>query len=216
MYGTAFYDQIRGGAQSSAASVAHQVTQLIQPRRVVDVGCGEGWWPVAFADYGAETVVGIDGAHVTPAPELLSVGTFIPHDLVNPIPDDVNGGESFDLAVCLEVAEHLPPGRAWSLVAELCDLADVVLFSAAVPGQPGTGHVNCQPPGYWAGLFAEHGYTGSGALRARWWGNPDVEWWYQQNMLLFTANEPFLAKDGCPYVIHPELYRWALDGGAVR
>jgi hypothetical protein len=39
-------------------------------------------------------------------------------------------------------AEHLPPGAADGLVAGPAALSDRILFSAAVPGQGGTGHVS--------------------------------------------------------------------------
>ena len=39
----------------------------------------------------------------------------------------------FDLALCLEVAEHLPAKAADAFVASLVELAPVVVFSAAMP-----------------------------------------------------------------------------------
>src|SRR5262249_60644531 len=48
----------------------------------------------------------------------------------------------FDLVVCLEVAEHLPTDSAANLLTNLCNAGDVVLFSAAIPGQGGVNHIN--------------------------------------------------------------------------
>jgi hypothetical protein len=118
----------------------------------------------------------------------------------------------FDLAVCLEVAEHLPPERAASFIAELCHLAPVVLFSAAIPGQGGHHHLNEQPIGYWNHQFNTHGYECSGALRWAVWDNPDVENWYRQNLLVAThypENLPGLFDTPLaqPYaVVHPILF----------
>jgi hypothetical protein len=71
----------------------------------------------------------------------------------------------------------------------LCELAPVVLFSAAVPGQGGHGHVNEQWPAYWVERFSSLGFHCSGALRWRFWRDERVEHWYAQN-LLFAAHDP--------------------------
>ncbi len=206
VYDQGFYDTIRPGVQSSAAVIVPLVMDHIKPRTVVDVGCGEGWWARAFADAGCD-VLGIDG------PWGSGQRAGIPyraHDLAEPLPDDLG---QFGLAVSLEVAEHLPPGRAASFIADLCRLAGVVLFSAAIPGQGGAGHLNEQPPSYWAGLFETHGYAVSGALRWTIWDDGRVENWYSQNLLIAT-NLPgvyprlmFGWRMAAPmHVVHPVLF----------
>lgn len=200
-YSTDFYDDIRAGARSSAAAVVPVVLELTSAQTVVDVGCGEGWWGREFAERGC-SVLGIDGGEVQHNAQI----EIVHADLEARI----SVGGRFDLAVCLEVAEHLSADRAAGLVADLVGLAPSVLFSAAVPGQPGTGHINCQPPSYWSDLFAMHGYGGSGALRSHFWGSDDVEWWYQQNLLIFSDHRVEGAlEDGCPYLVHPTLYDYA-------
>lgn len=181
-YSTSFYDTIRGGVQDSTSVVVPLVMEHIHPRRVADIGCGEGWWAHRFADHGCKAI-GVDGGYVQFIDPLGDL-RFIAHDLRLPLPAL---GE-FDLAVSLEVAEHLPSSRAAGFVAELCALAPTVLFSAAIPGQGGTGHINEQPMGYWVTLFEGCGYAVSGALRWMMWGNPLVENWYQQNMLVATRD----------------------------
>ena len=58
-------------------------------------------------------------------------------------------GRRFDLALCLDVTEHLPRECADPLVTLLTSLAPVVAFSAAIPVQDSYNHVNCQWPAYW-------------------------------------------------------------------
>jgi SAM-dependent methyltransferase len=175
-YSNRFYDKIRTGCQTSAQAVAPLIHNHVRPSRVVDVGCGEGWWGQAFADLGA-TVVGLESGEIrSAAPDVSIIG----HDLTEPFPDLGH----FDLAVCLEVAEHLPGHKAGHLIGELCSLAPVVLFSAAVPGQGGTGHINCQWPAYWHDLFAAQGWGVDWSMRFRVWDDDRVEPWYRQNLAL--------------------------------
>jgi SAM-dependent methyltransferase len=210
VYDTGFYDTIREGTKASARVVAPLVMDHakigIEPLKVIDVGCGEGWWAQTFDDLGCE-VIGIDGAYVASSP----LGErFIPHDLTQPLPGHL--ADRFDLAVCLEVAEHLPPERAASFVNDLCALAPVVLFSAAIPGQGGTGHINEQWPHYWVELFERNDYYGSGALRWQIWNDNRVENWYRQNLVVFTSDPASLPElfDSplAPVwpVVHPVLY----------
>lgn len=206
-----FYDIIRPGCQSSAAVVAPLVLNLIATEhpRVIDVGCGEGWWAQAFADLGAE-VIGLDGAYVQSSP----LGDrFIPHDLNKPLPAHLAG--RFDLAICLEVAEHLPAKRADSFIGDLCGLAPVILFSAAIKGQGGVGHLNEQPPKYWASLFEKFGFSVTGALRWQVWDDDRVENWYRQNILIASKlpadSENLAALFASPMaepwlVVHPILF----------
>jgi hypothetical protein len=204
-YDAAFYDTIRPGVQSSARIVVPMVMRHIGPRTVIDVGCGEGWWAQTFADCGCD-VLGIDGAYVESSP----LGDrFLPYDLTQPFVPPL---AHVDLAVCLEVAEHLPATRAASLIEDLCTVAPVVLFSAAMPGQGGTGHINEQPIRYWVDLFHGCGMAVSGALRWAIWDDPAVENWYASNCLV-AAREPeaypglFDTPLATPWqVVHPVLF----------
>jgi SAM-dependent methyltransferase len=179
-YDPRFFDLIRQGVVTSAQHVVPLLHRVLHgPVSVVDVGCGEGWWAHRFAtDHGCR-VLGVDrDADVS--------RTNIPFrqvDLDQLFPPDLG---TFDVALALEVAEHLPPHRANSFIGDLCHLAPVVVFSAAIPGQGGHGHVNEQWPAYWRNTFACYGYACSGALRFELWENPHVENWYAQNLLIAT------------------------------
>jgi hypothetical protein len=111
----------------------------------------------------------------------------------------------------LEVAEHLPATAGPSFVATLCGLGDVVLFSAAIPDQGGTNHINEAWPSYWNGLFREHGFECFDAVRSALWMRPDVEWWYAQNALIFAKGQAWLREKLLPVVepmpyVHPRKY----------
>lgn len=198
-YDSTFYDVIRAGIRSSAAALVPVLNDLFHPASVIDVGCGEGHWGATFAALGV-AATGVDGDYVANREPGI---TFIPADLSYLL--DVDG--PFDLAISLEVAEHLPPERAPSFVDDLCSLAPVVVFSAAIPGQGGTGHLNEQWPGYWAELFREAGYSLSGDdLRLAIWADDRIECWYRQNLLIFEPNDGIRRYREPLALVHPILY----------
>lgn len=202
-YTPGFYDTIASGSISSAAKVAPRVIELIGPiETVADVGCGQGWWGREFERLGAG-VSGFDGAYV----EDCQLANFTAVDLA------VEGivSEPYDLVVCLEVAEHLPADMADKLVETLDALAHhAVLFSAAIPGQTGAGHINCQWPAYWIERFERLGWFVTGQLRNEFWNDTDVEPWYRQNMLLFTRSPLTMSADPVLPLVHPEIWAWKL------
>jgi SAM-dependent methyltransferase len=176
---------IRGAdrSEASARKIVPCVLELVHPRSVVDVGCGVGAWLKIFGEFGIRDLIGVDAPYVPHEALRFDASRFVAADLTQPL----KLGRRFDLAVSLEVGEHLRAEYARTLVASLTDLAPVVLFSAAPPGQGGIDHVNEQWPTYWAALFATHGYSPIDAIRDRVWDDPDVDWWYRQNTLLFAS-----------------------------
>jgi hypothetical protein len=209
-YDKTFYDTIREGTQRSARQLVPLLVDELNlvRKKIIDVGCGEGWWAETFQQCGCETV-GIDGGYVESSP----LGDrFIPHDLSQPLPSHLS--DRFDAVVCLEVAEHLPEQRAAGFVKDLTNLAPIVIFSAAIPGQGGTGHVNEQWPSYWVDMFNSSGFIVSGALRFSIWDNTDIENWYRQNLLIAVRQdlEPhypdlFESPVAHPFpIVHPVLY----------
>lgn len=130
-----------------------------KPASVCDFGAGDAWWCKAFHDFGGVETVAVELDHIAIQfiPEQVAV---IIHDLREPL--DIH--RSFDLCICLEVAEHLPSTCAETLIETLRrHTKGILLFSAAEPGQTGTGHINLQPRIYWQGLLKRHGlhYNGS-------------------------------------------------------
>jgi len=203
------YARIRPGSQRSAAAVVPEVQRIVQARSVVDVGGGEGWWAAEFAVLGARAVCIDDGS----ATELADRVEHVRHDVSAGLPTNLG---SFDLALSLEVLEHLDREAGDRLVEALCELAPNVLFSAAVPGQGGHGHLNEQWPGYWVERFRGHGFDCSGALRWSFWDNESVEYWYRQNLLVATRTpehypELFETPLAQPWgVVHPQTLARAL------
>ena len=212
IYDRHFYDLQQDGSLRSARAMLPRVPGLKEMRSAVDVGCGVGTWLRALQELGVARVVGLDGGYVEKFPMLVGPDVFRTCDLEAQDLRSAAGPEPFDVALCLEVAEHLSPGRAASFVAELCRLSDLVVFSAAVPEQGGFNHINEQWPSHWSEMFAAGGFECFDILRAPLWEREDCEWWYIQNILLFaragTAAHARLAATAAPTLcpmalIHP-------------
>ena len=183
-YSGDYYRAHREGARRSARAVVPLVLELLRPRSVIDVGCGAGTWLSVWAEHGVEDLYGVDAGEVDQVLEIPG-DRYRSVDLRQPLRLD----RRFHLVVSLEVAEHLPAESAATFVGSLTALGDLVLFSAAIPGQGGADHLNEQWPDYWAGLFAERGYVPVDCLRRKIWQDEDVEWWYAQNLLVFATPE---------------------------
>lgn len=221
-YDHQFYADLEETALPSARHIVPMLRGWLTIDSVVDAGCGDGSWLSVFKEAGASRVLGLDGPWVDEAQLKIPADCFRRRRIDEALA--VEDGP-FDLAMTLEVAEHLPPARAPGFVAELCALAPVVLFSAAIPDQGGEHHVNEQWPRYWADLFADRGFRAIDAIRPAVWEAPDVCWWYKQNCLLFAsdralADNPELARLAeatpatLPSLVHPELYAQAVRHAA--
>jgi SAM-dependent methyltransferase len=186
--------------------------ERVAPRSVVDLGCGHGIWLETFVRHGVDDYLGIDGDWVPLEKLHFPRERFLAARLDRPL----RLARRFDLAVSLEVGEHLPERGAKRFVRNIAALAPTVLFSAAVPYQRGTDHLNEQWPDYWAALFREHGYVVLDGLRPLVWSSDAVFSFYRQNVLMFAAPQaieahPLLAQDRERTVeeqlsiVHPEL-----------
>ncbi|HKT36063.1 MAG TPA: class I SAM-dependent methyltransferase [Nitrospira sp.] len=165
LYDLDYYDnQVEGPSSQSAPIICESIYAEFRPKRVIDVGCGTGALLEKFRDRGCE-VLGLDyseAALVFCRVRHLNVLKF---DLESEAFADIT---RFDVAVSLEVAEHLPPEVANRYVYLLTRLSPVIIFSAAPPGYGGSDHVNEQPPGYWIAKFKRCGYVYQESLSRRW------------------------------------------------
>ena len=213
-YGTEFFRDLDHSAESSAGRVLAVVIDLLAPCSIVDVGCGLGTWLAAAASLGVEDYLGVD-AYAPERSLRIPPERFVRHDLSTPLRLD----RRFDLVISLEVAEHLAPDAAATLVDSLARLGSAVLFSAAVPHQSGERHLNEQWPDYWVERFADHGLLAVDAVRPRIWRDEGVAWWYRQNTLLFCSEdlldrvEALRAAHSATRaeqlsIVHPVLYGW--------
>ncbi|MEM6478287.1 MAG: methyltransferase domain-containing protein [Pseudomonadota bacterium] len=193
------HDKSREKRVRNGAYVADAIRTAFKPKTLIDLGCGLGFFLSAMAQKGSD-VTGVDNGWVS------DLQTEIPHerytfaDLNKPFETDTR----FDMAVSFECAEHLARSRADGFVADLCKLSDTIAFSAAVPGQGGSGHRNPQWQGYWAALFAEQGYECYDYLRPQLAANEDAFLWFRQNPLIYIKQGARVPVKVRPFRIEPE------------
>jgi len=132
--------------------LASSLLDHLEFQSVFDVGCGQGFLLEPLHEKGKE----IRGVELSQ-----DVQEFLPEEIKDQV-DIGDFGEargSYDLVCCIEVAEHIEPARSNELVDTLCALSnELIYFTAATPGQPGHGHINCRPHEHWMKWFGRRGW----------------------------------------------------------
>ncbi len=181
IYGWNFYEANQYGSFISAIEVFKYFIPKYNPSSIVDFGCGTGTWLAAAKQINRDIeVVGVDGDYVDRNMLMINKKEFLPRDLTR----ELDLKRKFDLAMSLEVAEHLDEKYADVFVDTLCRHSDIILFSAAHLGQGGDGHINEQPIEYWINKFEKRDYVWND-IREIFKNNYDIEPWYKDNISLF-------------------------------
>lgn len=217
-YDETFYEsQVAESLRSAQIYLGH-LWKYFSPDAVLDVGCGRGSWLKACHELGSTTLFGLDGDWNRQELLLDKAINFRSIDLNKPFSLD----RRVDLAMSLEVAEHLQPSSSSQFVQQMTNAADAVLFGAAYTAQGGTNHINEQPHTYWAKLFIERGYAPFDFFRPTFWDNDNVCFWYRQNTFLYLkrgslpyeriTSQGFSAMADISFMncIHPKLYELKL------
>ena len=192
----------------SALEVLPIIIEKTSPKSVVDVGCGIGQWLETIEQFGIKDVLGIDGGHVDEKMLRVNKDNLAVYNLEKA--NDIQINRKFDLAISLEVAEHLEENSAEDFVKLLTRLSDRILFSAAIPNQTGENHKNEKPHIYWRDLFRKFDFEMLDVIRPIIWNNQKVNWWYRQNIFLIVKKSDSLYNEELKYnemqLIHPELF----------
>lgn len=205
-YDEDFYGAEKECSKNSAGILIPYILERLNCRTVVDFGCGVGeCLNVVKQCAGIEKVMGIDGEWVR---EYLEIAQeeFFGCDLTQ----EIDLKEKYDLAICLEVAEHLPEKSARTFISNLVRHADVILFSAAIPYQGGMYHVNEQYPSYWKKIFSELDFLMCDCIRSRFWNEERINGYYRQNIFIYCKSnlqheilEKFKNEEEITDIIHP-------------
>jgi SAM-dependent methyltransferase len=215
-YTPSYYESIFEESVKSRDGVFEELVAFLDNglhgKKIIDVGCGLGQWGFEVKEKFRVDYVGIDFG-VPQHKLMIKPDQYYDWDLRNPLPVILVDGK-FDLAICVEVGEHLPVESSDQLIDTLCRLSDTVLFSAAIPGQGGIQHINEQWQSWWAEKFAKRGYYPYYMdIRKYIWNDQSIGVWYRQNLILYCKEK---TEGECPPrrsdedyfldVIHPEMY----------
>ncbi|MFQ6537080.1 MULTISPECIES: glycosyltransferase family 2 protein [Aphanothece] len=162
------------------------IVKRYRPRSVLDVGCGSGSCLSALRWLGVEETYGVDGIQHVHA--LIPSSMYQRSDLRQPL----SLHRTYEGVLCLEVAEHLPPGSESTLIGTILRHAErFVVFSAAQPDQPGDGHINGKPQEYWIRQFHQAGWN-CAVIDSLLLRSMSTFQWLRRNLLLF---KPATAQD---------------------
>jgi hypothetical protein len=191
LYGREFFNEMQAGRELSRrlAECIHAV--IGSPQDAIDLGAGLGLQTGRLRELGWE----ISGGDFAPlAIEMREPGVEVSaFDLTQP-----GGGGTpkspVSCVICTEVAEHISGEFADTIVSNVVALArKFIVWSAAPPGQGGTGHINCQPPAYWLNRFKTAGWIVSGErterLRTMMRESQAQHWHYAANFFVLLPGD---------------------------
>ncbi len=190
---------------AAAEAVLPLLFEKYKPMSLLDVGCGLGNWAAVAKKMGVPKIMGIDGYYVNKSLLKINQEEFLAIDLK----ESFDLKHQFDLVICLEVAEHLPVDSSEVFVKSLVNHSEVILFSAAIPGQGGQFHINEQWPSYWQELFEKNGFEMIDFFRNKIWNNSQIDPWYRQNLFLVVKKGHSLCIGNnfdIQSYVHPELF----------
>lgn len=158
----------------------------------LDVGSGSGAFAAELARKGI-SVVTFERSLIGRLLAFSQGVTCYPFDLTRTPPSRGVGKISpVSIVTCFEVAEHLSPSVGDKLVRFISYFKKITVFTAATPGQGGTGHVNEQEKSYWIKRFYDNGMIycpqKSDSLRAKFERNGTSDW-LAKNLSVFQPSE---------------------------
>lgn len=219
-YSADFYNSVEQRAKSSAEVVLNYFFEYFDRdkfKRSIDFGCGSGAWTQALLEKSPTHVIGFD---LKESIEIVSkrlqdyVNTRLDLRIIDFSSDRMKGMERGDLGICLEVAEHLDSSIALKLIEWISGTTNVILFSAATPGQGGTGHINEQEHSYWLNQFRNHGFQVFDLIRPRMQNDGRCARFYALNIFVLVRQSVSLET----YVIEnrlTSLESTRLDGNPI-
>ena len=187
----------------SAKIVVPYILEKYHPNSVIEYGCGVGAWGSVLIKNGISKYIGVDGSYINQDQLLFDSAFFRTQDL-----NESQLIDKFDLCLCLETAEHLVEENARQLVSTLCNSANIVVFSAAIPSQSGTNHVNERWQTYWANIFQEFGFEADTKIREELWLNETVSWWYIQNLVTYKKVAHVPSIPNTLDIVHPRAFEY--------
>jgi SAM-dependent methyltransferase len=225
IYNQSYFDNLGNQTFSAAKIILNDLYNIYKFRSLIDIGCGHGsWLRAAYELRTVEKITGVDGFYTKKLHQ-----NFLKFSKINFIYTNledkflINRLSKYDLALSLETAEHLSPKRAKSFINDLCNISDVVLFSAAVDGHGGQNHLNENHQSYWIKLFEEQKYDPFIVIdRKKYWFHEAFKKcpYYVSGTFLFIKNNTKIHADLIEYkvnknqvvdIVHPYILQWRKD-----
>jgi hypothetical protein len=171
--------------QDSADIILSRLRRLREFDSCVEVGCGQAHWSNAALKLGCTRVRAIDGPWNDPDALIIDRSLYESQPIDSAFAID----GQFDLALCLEVAEHVDSKYCMDLVKQLTQASKMILFGAAIPHQGGFGHINEQWQSWWAEKFLNASFVAFDIVRPAVWKDDRVHYWYKQNAILYVHKD---------------------------
>jgi SAM-dependent methyltransferase len=155
IYPESFYGKMAKN-RNWQVTLGELVAKMYNICSVVDFGCGSGFYLEGFRKGGASKVMGFERSYE-------NTKKYIPENVLENIScrdvtEKIECGK-FDLAMSIEVAEHIPSEKSEILVSNIVNASDkYILFTAAAPGRGGLCHINERDIGFWIQLFQDKGF----------------------------------------------------------
>jgi SAM-dependent methyltransferase len=206
-YSQNFYLSVDDRASATATEVFKVLSVYLRTESILDVGCGSGAWLEAGLKSGIKRATGVDlGSSIKVVENNPNLKPNIANHTLKLIvrdfvEDSTAGFIKSDLAMSLEVVEHLPEHVGRNLIQRLTESADFIVFSGAQPGQGGTYHINEQPLRYWVEEFKKYGFDVYDPFRSVLQNQSHHPRFYALNTLLFINQN---AIESSKLVINPE------------
>lgn len=135
------------------------ILELYNFDSVVDFGCSIGSFLTPFYKNNKE-VHGYEYCYEESKNGINEIEGLIDNIEFGDVTKPISTNKKYDCVTTIEVAEHIPKEHSEMLVKNLVNASKgFIIFTAAQPGQGGTGHINCQPKSFWIKLFNKYGYV---------------------------------------------------------
>lgn len=197
-YSNSFYNKVASRANIASQISANVISGLINVKTLADIGCGSGIWARNFCLKlkEIETIYALD----LELPERVYLDdTFMSRYQVHHVAQNLDSlpllpFHEVDLTICLEVLEHLEFETGKKLITEFGAKTKYLLFSAAIPGQGGTHHINERPYEYWYSQLRENGFIPFDVIRPKLKGQ-DVPSYYRYNIIFWINTSKVTDKE---------------------
>jgi len=145
------HEEMTKEEKNLAKNTIEWIDNTLSPKTFLDIGCGPGSYVAAYSNKNLNVfATGID----IDKRVFSQTNCFLDNLL------ELNGKRTAEVVMCLEVAEHIDPRHADTVVSNVFQSilpGGYLIWSAAKPGQSGIGHINCRPKKYWVDKFVKLG-----------------------------------------------------------